>query len=124
MDARRVAHMSLNQWVGAIVALAVAFAASGGFWSYLSSRTSKSSHVEKLLLGLAYSALVARGEHYLGRGWITQDEYDDFDTYLFRPYKELGGNGAAERLSDQVRRLPFHAAIRVAVTSDQTRSLE
>lgn len=42
---------------------------------------------------------------YIKRGWITKDEYEDLRDYLYKPYKELGGNGSAERIMLEVDKL-------------------
>lgn len=49
---------------------------------------------------------------YLGlgcidRGWFTQDEYENLNTYLYEPYKKLGGNGSALRVMQEVNKLPI-----------------
>ena len=45
---------------------------------------------------------------YIERGWITQDEYEDLNKYLYNPYREMGGNGTAERLMTEIKKLPIH----------------
>ena len=35
------------------------------------------------------------------------DEYDNLKNYLYEPYKKLGGNGTAERVMDEVDKLPI-----------------
>ena len=46
-------------------------------------------------------------ERYIERGYITQEEYDSLYNYLYIPYKELGGNGTAERMVNEVKKLPI-----------------
>ena len=41
------------------------------------------------------------------RGWITKDEFENLNDYLYRPYEELGGNGTAEKIMQEVRKLPL-----------------
>jgi hypothetical protein len=47
------------------------------------------------------------GMRYIDRGWITQDEYENLNTYLYEPYKKLGGNGSALRVMQEVNKLPI-----------------
>ncbi len=60
-----------------------------------------------MLLGLAHDRLVRSGTFYIERGWISPDEYENIYDFIFIPYKELGGNGAAERIVENVKKLPF-----------------
>lgn len=62
-----------------------------------------------LLLGLAHDRIIHLGMSYIRRGWITKDEYEDLDKYLYGPYSTFGGNGLAERVMTEVRKLPIHA---------------
>ena len=45
------------------------------------------------------------GMKYIERGWITKDEYENLYEYLYKPYAELGGNGSAKRVMDEVNKL-------------------
>ena len=47
------------------------------------------------------------GMRYIDRGWITQDEYENLNSYLYEPYKKLGGNGSALRVMQEVNKLPI-----------------
>ena len=44
---------------------------------------------------------------YLERGYIYEGEYDNLYNYLYVPYKALGGNGSAERIIEEVKKLPI-----------------
>lgn len=89
-----------------IITLAVAVFGSTGFWTWLASRRNKKTAESRLLMGLAYSEIINRAESYLARGWIDTDEYNELDRYLYRPYTEMGGDGTAQKLMDDVRKLP------------------
>lgn len=89
-----------------IIALVAAVFGSTGFWSWLSSRSKKRSDESRLLMGLAYSEIIRRSEEYIRRGWIAVDEYNELDRYLYQPYRNMGGNGTAERLMAAVKGLP------------------
>lgn len=58
-------------------------------------------------MGLALFRMTDMGAAYLQRGWITFDEFSDFQKYLYEPYKELGGNGAADRMMQALSALPL-----------------
>jgi hypothetical protein len=58
-------------------------------------------------MGLAYDKVTILGIAYIERGWITRDELEEYERYFFKPYKDLGGNGVAERIWMEVNKLPF-----------------
>ena len=88
--------------LGAVVA---ALLASGGYWSYKMSKNNHKTAESKMLMGLAHDRIVELGMKYIERGAITRDEYENLYDYLYLPYKELGGNGSAERVMDVVKQL-------------------
>ena len=45
--------------------------------------------------------------HYVDRGFITQDEYENLHDYLYVPYEKMGGNGSAKRVMAEVEKLPI-----------------
>ena len=89
-----------------IVTLVVAVFGSTGFWTWLQSRSKKKSAETRLLMGLAYSEIINRADACISRGWVEVDEYNELDRYLYRPYAEMGGNGTAQKLMNEVRNLP------------------
>lgn len=93
-----------------LVPIIVAAIASTGFWSLIQalvlSRRRNKSNTSKLLMGLAYSAIIERSEKYIARGWVSTDEYHELYHYLYQPYELEGGNGTAKRLMEQVAKLP------------------
>lgn len=96
-------------WVDVLVTVFVTVLASNGFWAVLQKKFDRNSTEEKLLVGLAHDRIIYVGEEFITRGWITYDEYEDFMKYLYEPYAEYGGNGAAERISDEVKKLPLRS---------------
>lgn len=60
-----------------------------------------------MLLGLGHDRIMFLGLKYLDRGWITQDEYENLNDYLYAPYKKLGGNGSAQKIMAEVEKLPI-----------------
>lgn len=92
-----------------VVVSIAAVLASSGFWAYMSKRDHAKSATTRLLMGLAYDKIFYLGMRYIDRGWISKDEYEDFAKYFYDPYKELGGNGTAERIMEEVKRLPLRS---------------
>lgn len=89
-----------------IVTLAVAVFGSTGFWTWLMNRNKKKTAEARLLMGIAYSEIIRRSEHYIHKGYISVDEYNELNRYLFEPYQEMGGNGTAQKLMREVQQLP------------------
>ena len=91
-----------------LVTVAASLTASSGFWAWFMRKTEKKSATTQLLLGLAHDRIIFLGMEYIKRGWLSKDEYDDFIKYLYAPYANFGGNGLAEKIKDEVTRLPLH----------------
>ena len=94
-------------WADVLITVFVTVLASNGFWALLQKKFDHNSTEKKLLVGLAHDRIIYVGEGFIARGWITYDEYEDFMKYLYEPYTEYGGNGVAERISDEVKKLPL-----------------
>lgn len=90
------------QIVSAVICSVIA---SSGFWAYWQRRYEKKDLKTKMLLGLAHDRIITLCMNYINRGWITYDEYENLEKYLYKPYKEMGGNGSAERLFNQIEKL-------------------
>lgn len=101
-----------------IIIIITTIFASTGFWAFLTSRftakDNKSAKADrqaelqsKMLKGLAHDRICYLGEEYIKRGFITKDDYENLHDYLFLPYKELGGNGTAEKIMNEVEKLPI-----------------
>ena len=82
---------------------------SAGFWSYLDARRAKKSASTRLLIGIAHDRITFLGMKYVEQGYITRDEYENLNDYLYEPYAEAGGNGSAKRVMEVVRKLPLHS---------------
>jgi len=110
----RKEQLVANWWLPVIVSIA-SILASSGFWAFVQSKDNSKSATQRLLMGLAYDKVTALGMYYLRRGWITRDEFDEYQKYFVEPYIALGGNGVAERIYKDVARLPFHSHSRYEV---------
>lgn len=89
-----------------VVPLVVAIFGSTGFWTWVMQVGKKKRADERLLLGIAYAEILRKCERYIERGYITADEFNDLNRYLYEPYKELGGDGTAEKMMAAVKALP------------------
>lgn len=96
-----------STWADVLVTVFVTVLASNGFWAIIQKKFDRNSTEKKLLMGLAHDRIIYIGRAFIARGWITYDEYEDFMKYLYEPYAAYGGNGAAERISDEVKKLPL-----------------
>lgn len=77
-----------------------------GIWAWLKTRTDRNDSEDKLLLQVARNQLVSQGRFYLDRGYITMDEYEEYESE-YDIYSRLGGNGLARRVFKQVDELPI-----------------
>ena len=105
-------------WTQVAVPVIVALLTSTALWGVVSKvilkrmelagKRSKADEAErKLLVGLAHDRIIHLGMVCIDRGYITQDEYENLQVYLYEPYAEMGGNGSAKRVIEEVRKLPI-----------------
>ena len=98
--------------------LLLAIFASSGLWSVVTliiqnklnchnKVTEEQNKMNKMVMGLGHDRITFVGMSYVDRGYITKDEYEDLITYLYKPYKDLGGNGTAELVIEKVQSLPM-----------------
>src|SRR5512133_1127375 len=90
-----------------LITILLTLLASSGFWGYVTNYKDRKSMQTELLIGLAHDRLVSLSLQYISRGWITQDEYENLNVYLYKPYEKLGGNGSVKRLMLEVDKLPI-----------------
>lgn len=77
-----------------------------GIWAWAKTRTQRNDAEDKLLLHIAKNQLVTQGRKYLKRGYVTMDEYEEYESE-YKVYSDLGGNGLARRVFEQVDELPM-----------------
>lgn len=90
-----------------IVTVVVTMIGSNGLWAWIQSRSTHKSALEKMILGLGHAEIFRQAEHYIRRDGITTEELEDLNKYLFKPYKEMGGNGTAETIVKKCGELPI-----------------
>ncbi|MBF0920086.1 MAG: hypothetical protein HXK43_05525 [Atopobium sp.] len=98
MDLTKIAEIT-NPLVTAVLS-------GPGIWAWAKTRTQRNDSEDKLLLQVAKNQLVVQGREYLKRGYITMDEYEEYDAE-YQVYSALGGNGLARRIFEQVDELPM-----------------
>lgn len=98
MDITKIAEMA-NPAVTALLG-------SSGIWVWIKTKSDRNNSEDRLLLAVARSQLVEQGREYLKRGYITMDEYEEYEDQ-YKLYSDLGGNGLARRVFEQVDNLPM-----------------
>lgn len=79
---------------------------SSGIWMWAKTKTDRNNSEDRLLLAVARSQLIEQGRKYLKRGYVTMDEYEEYEDN-YKLYSILGGNGLARRIFKQVDELPM-----------------
>lgn len=98
MDLTKIAEMA-NPAVTAVLG-------GSGIWAWAKTKTERNDNEDKLLLLVARNQLISQGRFYLDRGYITMDEYEEYESE-YKVYSDLGGNGLARRVFEQVDDLPM-----------------
>ena len=97
----------MEPWSQVLITAVVTILASSGFWAFVMKRTDKNNAETRMLVGLGHDRIIELGMKYICRGWITEEEYENLNDYLYKPYEELGGNGSAKRIMAEVNKLPI-----------------
>lgn len=94
-----------------VVVLAVI--ASTGFWEFLKFIFQnvifkpKATPEVRLLRGIGQIEIIFFGTKFLEQGYITTEEYDSLKNEIYAPYLEMGGNGLAKKMMDEIEKLPI-----------------
>ncbi len=97
----------MEPWVQVLLTVFSSVLASSGLWAYVMKRSEKKDIKTQVLIGLGHDRIMYLGMKYIEQGWITQDAYENLHDYLYVPYQQMGGNGSAKRIMDEVDRLPI-----------------
>lgn len=100
-----IAHM--NPFLQMVITVISSVLASSGLWAYALRTLEKKDCKSDMLLGLGHDRIIYLGMHYIERGCITQEEYENLYEYLYIPYEKMGGNGSAKRIMTEVNNLPI-----------------
>lgn len=100
--------ISATTLIGSIVG---AVFTSTGFWAFLTyilqRKEANDSAESQMLKGLGHDRICSLGQLYIKQGYIDKDDYENLHDYLYLPYKKLGGNGTAEKIMNEVEKLPL-----------------
>jgi hypothetical protein len=98
VDLTKLAEMA-NTTVTAILG-------GSGIWVWAKTKADRNNNADKLLLSVSRNQLITLGRSYIERGYITMDEYEEYEAE-YQIYSALGGNGLARRIFVQVDELPM-----------------
>ena len=85
--------------------LSILFGAPG-ILAWAKRKVDHDGDIARLLLAVSRNQLISHGRTYLERGYITMDEYEEYEAE-YKIYSALGGNGLARRVFEQVDDLPM-----------------
>lgn len=111
MDLTKIAEMA-NPAVTALLG-------GSGIWAWAKARTDHNNNAAKLLMSVSRNQLIALGRSYIERGYITMDEYEEYEAE-YQIYSALGGNGLARRVFKQVDELPMMPNLIEGITYEQS----
>ena len=98
----------METWFQIVLTVFSSVLASSGLWAYIMKKAEQKDSKTEMLIGLGHDRIVYLGMVYIERGWINQDEYENLNDYLYKPYEKLGGNGSAKKIMQEVNKLPIH----------------
>lgn len=98
MDLTKIAEFS-NPLLSAILG-------APGIWAWVKTKADRNSNEAKLLLTVSRTQLIALGRTYIERGYITIDEYEEYEAE-YQIYSSLGGNGLAHHIFKRIDDLPI-----------------
>lgn len=100
--------MGWQHWIELVVTVICAVFSSNGVWALIQKSKEKKDARTKMILGLGHDRIIFLCKFYLEQGWISTADLENLYKYLYLPYKDLGGNGVAEKLVKKVEELPIN----------------
>lgn len=100
----------MDRYLELLITVMLAVLGSNGLWAYIQSRNTRRTAKDRMLLGLGHAEIFRTAEKYIERDGITTDELEDLEKYLYKPYKEMGGNGTAETIMHKCHSLQIITA--------------
>lgn len=94
----------LKYWIQELFALVIA----GLTWCIRKLRKKKTENdvLRDAMMALLHDRLYAACSFFIAQGWCSLEDRNNLE-YLYRPYKELGGNGTGENLYRKCLSLPY-----------------
>lgn len=94
-----------------VTTIVVAVLGAHGLWNLLLELVKKlfgkKDAKSTMLMSLGHDRIVYLGLKYIERGYITKDEFENLHDYLYVAYVQLGGNGTAKKVMEDVKKLPI-----------------
>lgn len=96
-----------------LLVIVLAVIASTGFWEFLKFIFQnvifkpKLTPEIRLLRGIGQIEIIFFGTKFLEQGYITTEEYDSLKNEIYAPYLEIGGNGLAKKMMEEIEKLPI-----------------
>ena len=100
----------MDRYIEILITVMLAVLGSNGLWAYIQSRNTQKTAKDRMILGLGHAEIFRTAEKYIERDGITTDELEDLEKYLYKPYKEMGGNGTAETIMHKCHSLQIITA--------------
>ncbi len=100
-------HIQLY-WVDYLFGLIVTILALGykTIWEKVSIIKKENNGIKNGMKALLHNEIMAMGKQLVSDNKCTPEQFEELE-YLYKPYHEdLGGNGSAERMYNQVKELP------------------
>lgn len=100
-------HIQLY-WIDYFFGLIVALLALGykKIWKRVSNIKKENKGIKNGMKALLHNEIMSMGKGLVSEGKCTPEQFEELE-YLYKPYHEdLGGNGSAERMYNQVKELP------------------
>ena len=95
----------MEPWMQIVITVLSSVLASSGLWAYITRKSENKCAQTEMLIGLGHDRITYLGMKYIDRGYIYQDEYENLNEYLFKPYSKMGGNGSAAKIMVEVDKL-------------------
>ena len=67
----------------------------------------KNDPLANIVRGISHDRIIFLANQYIGKGSISADEYENLYNYLYKSYKDLGGNGTVDRVMKDIEKLPI-----------------
>ena len=96
----------MQHWIEMAITIICSIFASSGLWAFIEKKKENKDAKTQMILGLGHDRIIYLCKHFITQGYISADEYENLHDYLYVPYKEMGGNGTAEHLMEEVKKLP------------------
>ena len=100
-------HIQLY-WIDYLSGIITALLAVGFriVWKRVTIVKKENNGIKNGMKALLHNEIMAMGKELVSEGCCTPEQFEELE-YLYKPYHEdLGGNGSAERMYNQVKELP------------------